>query len=105
MVLYRNGCSRICRNWDEEVQAAIRENSGNGFEAKIRNLAFAASVYHIWMERNCRIFKNARHAWDYVLDRVNESIKDASWNWRASRNYRNWASCNHWGLYDPIILV
>ena len=47
VVLYKNGCSRSCRDWDEEVQAAIKENSGNSFEGKIRNMTFAANVYHM----------------------------------------------------------
>jgi len=105
VVKWRNGITRSNSNWEEEAVNAIKEAKGGSFEARIRSLAIAATVYLIWQERNSRIFKDARHNWEYVLDRVNESIKDASWNWRAERNYRNWTLCKHWGLYDQIILV
>ena len=98
----------MCRpnsNWGNELQWAVEDCRGRSFCAKIRSLSIAAMVYFVWQERNNRIFKDARHSWEYVLTRIAENIRDVSWHWRARREYNNWLVCREWGLADHIILV
>ena len=102
IVQYRNGTRGAGSTWEEEVQNAIKENSGSSFEARIKNLSLVASVYYIWQERNNRIFKNAAHNWEFVMARISDCVKEVSWNWRASRNYKNWAMYKLWGLYEQF---
>ena len=77
---YRNGSSGAGSTWEEEIHNAIKENAGNSFEARIKNLSLAASVYYIWQERNTRIFTNAAHNWEFVIARISDCVKVASWN-------------------------
>ncbi|GAV70349.1 hypothetical protein CFOL_v3_13847, partial [Cephalotus follicularis] len=44
--------------WAEEIQWMVDHTKGNKFPQALRKLVFGATVYHIWMERNRRIFKN-----------------------------------------------
>ncbi|GAV66547.1 hypothetical protein CFOL_v3_10057 [Cephalotus follicularis] len=51
----------ICRPifpWMEEVQWMIEHKKGNKFSEMVRKLALAATIYHIWLERNRRCFNN-----------------------------------------------
>ncbi|GAV77613.1 zf-RVT domain-containing protein, partial [Cephalotus follicularis] len=43
---------RPISQWREEVQWMLDHARGHKFSALVRKLAFAASAYHIWLERN-----------------------------------------------------
>lgn len=45
VVIQRNGISRRCSSWEEEVRIAVGENRGDSFGACVRNLSLAASEY------------------------------------------------------------
>lgn len=85
---------------------------GGSFKAHIRCLTMAATVYHVWeernwsifryeshdwnwvlQERNWSIFRYESHDWNWVLQRIEESIRHAMWDWKAQRNYQNWEAC------------
>lgn len=93
IVRERNDCSASVVNWSDVFQIMVRKGRGGSFCARMKCLTLAAVVYFTWQERNNRIFKDARHSWEYVLVRITENIRDVSWNWRARREYRNWALC------------
>ncbi|GAV93065.1 zf-RVT domain-containing protein, partial [Cephalotus follicularis] len=44
--------------WTEEVDWMITHAPGNTFHHSLRKLAMAATVYHLWIERNNRCFNN-----------------------------------------------
>ena len=72
---------------------------------QIRALSLATTVYYIWMERNGRIFNQRSNTWQVVLQKIDDSLKEATWFWRAKRNYQNWSICREWGLSDCELLV
>lgn len=100
----RSGINRTANTWEDVIRGAVRENTGKSFNACLKNLTLAACVYFIWQERYHRIFKDIRHDWAFVLAKINENVREATWKWRARRDYTNWTLCKEWGLYDPIIL-
>ena len=102
--LRRNGITRIVGGWDEECDLAIREGKGDNFIARIRKLVLFAAVYLIWQERNCRVFQHMGHDWLYVIRRIEEVIREATWFWREKRTYGNWVICREWGLNDCKVL-
>ncbi|GAV83756.1 zf-RVT domain-containing protein, partial [Cephalotus follicularis] len=57
-VLRKCNINRPILTWTEEIQWMAGQTKGNKPPQTIRKLAFGATVYHIWMERNRRIFKN-----------------------------------------------
>lgn len=65
----------------------IQETKGGKFRAKIRKLAFAASIYFVWQEQNWRIFKHAAR------------------DWRAKRDFDSRALCKEGNINDTVVLV
>ncbi|GAV79911.1 zf-RVT domain-containing protein [Cephalotus follicularis] len=50
--------SKPILSWLEEVQWMIEHMKGDNFLEMVRKLALAATVFHIWLERNRRCFNN-----------------------------------------------
>lgn len=51
-------------SWEEELSNAIKDGRGDTFEAKIKCMSRAATVYFIWQEKNA---KDDRHICEYVI--------------------------------------
>ncbi|GAV61082.1 zf-RVT domain-containing protein [Cephalotus follicularis] len=68
--------SRPILPWVEEVLWMTDHSRGHSLPATVRKLALAASVYHIWMERNRRSFKN--HFLP-VLEIIGKIRQDVGW--------------------------
>ncbi|KAJ8570050.1 hypothetical protein K7X08_006627 [Anisodus acutangulus] len=47
---------QVC-NWENETSWAVTHCKGKQPRAEVYRIALASSVYHIWQERNNRIFK------------------------------------------------
>ncbi|GAV82357.1 zf-RVT domain-containing protein [Cephalotus follicularis] len=58
-VLGKCNISRTSLLWSDEVQWMTGHTKGNRYPASLKKLAFAASVYDIWLERNRCCFKNS----------------------------------------------
>ncbi|GAV75791.1 hypothetical protein CFOL_v3_19267, partial [Cephalotus follicularis] len=58
-VLLMCNIARPLLSWAEEVLWMSTHARGSAFHHTVRRLAFAATVYHLWIERNRRCFKNA----------------------------------------------
>lgn len=78
--LHRNGIKREAGSWNQE-------SKGNDFQAKMRRLISAASVYCVWGERNKRSFLNEAQDWEGVLLKIEDIVKTATWKWKAKRNW------------------
>ncbi|XP_060182984.1 uncharacterized protein LOC132612931 [Lycium barbarum] len=62
-VLAWQGIQRIAMPWQQEVFWAICHAKGRTGRAEVYRMALASSVYHIWQERNWRVFqKRSRSA-------------------------------------------
>ncbi|GJV40441.1 RNA-directed DNA polymerase, eukaryota, reverse transcriptase zinc-binding domain protein [Tanacetum coccineum] len=61
---------------NEIVHTLISNGNGSNIRSIIRRLAFAASVYSIWQERNGRIFKESKRSCDEVFKNLVEMIKN-----------------------------
>lgn len=87
------------------ILSVVLEDPQFNFEARIKCLSWAAVAYFVWQERNERTFKNERHHWEVMVEKIGVNIKEVTWQWRASRSYENWLLCREWGLCDQILLV
>lgn len=96
----RNGLTRDTDNWTGESVKAEVETKGKNFQAYLRCLTLAAAVYFTWQERNNRIFSRELHDWQFVLQKIEGLVKEATWDWRAPRTFQNWILCKEWGLCD-----
>lgn len=85
----RNGTCRPELEREYEKVNVIQDVQGASFQAKMCSLALSSTVNQIWKEKNNRIFQLIRHDGNYVISRLKEPVKDASWHWKADRNFRN----------------
>ncbi|GAV93124.1 zf-RVT domain-containing protein, partial [Cephalotus follicularis] len=60
--------------WTDEVEWLITMNAGNRFHQSLRKLAFAATVYHIWIERNNRCFNNLFLPYQEIVLKVRKDV-------------------------------
>lgn len=63
------------------------------------SFGFASAVYHIWRERNTRIFKKTNKEWNVVLKEILDSVSYSAISWRGYKNTRtNWELALNFGL-------
>ncbi|GJX44527.1 RNA-directed DNA polymerase, eukaryota, reverse transcriptase zinc-binding domain protein, partial [Tanacetum coccineum] len=60
----------------EIIQYLIDAGNGNNIKSIIRRIAFAASVYGVWTERNGRIFKDSKRSCDEVVKSIIDTIRN-----------------------------
>ncbi|GAV67318.1 hypothetical protein CFOL_v3_10824 [Cephalotus follicularis] len=91
-------------SWAEEVFWMSTHARGSAFHHTVRRLAFAATVYHLWIERNRRCFKNAFLPCQEIIRLVKQDVcgKLASGNIYPSCE-RYHSLCVNWGV--PFVEV
>ncbi|GAV89881.1 zf-RVT domain-containing protein [Cephalotus follicularis] len=88
--------------WSDEIQWMIDHSRGNKFPQTLRKLAFAATIYHVWMERNRRCFKNNFLNPDHIIHKIQGHVAAKLWSQKnpmvqAGEHYLS-LGCN-WGLF------
>ncbi|KAF8394791.1 hypothetical protein HHK36_018727 [Tetracentron sinense] len=56
--------------WHEEITWVINHFKGQGFVSKIKRLSLCATIYHIWTERNRRIFENHYYPAETIISKI-----------------------------------
>ncbi|GAV85464.1 zf-RVT domain-containing protein [Cephalotus follicularis] len=85
--------------WADEVQWMSTHAKGNAFQYTVRKLAFAAPIYHLWIERNRRCFKNHFLPYQEIVRMVRHDVSGKL----ASRNNsqtckQHHSFCVNWGI-------
>ncbi|GJX72998.1 reverse transcriptase zinc-binding domain-containing protein [Tanacetum coccineum] len=57
------------------TQFLIDAGNGNNIKSIIRRVAFSASIYNIWQERNGRIFRDVKRSCEDVFNKIVDTIK------------------------------
>ncbi|GAA0180404.1 hypothetical protein LIER_30102 [Lithospermum erythrorhizon] len=80
-VLRRLKGYRDSREWSFEGEWCSREFKSKSFRSTLGRVAVCCTVYHIWMERNMRIFTQEQHTREQVINRICNvvSVKASSW--------------------------
>ncbi|WMV25007.1 hypothetical protein MTR67_018392 [Solanum verrucosum] len=58
---------RNAMNWTEGVQWGMQYMKGKSSKALMYRMAMSNVVYHIWLERNARIFKQQQKPASYLI--------------------------------------
>lgn len=69
-----------------ELNWVIRFCRGKGFRTLLFKLVLAAGVYHIWMERNSRVFGGRPRSSDDVFSGINDNIRLRVCIWKLFPN-------------------
>ncbi|GAV67082.1 hypothetical protein CFOL_v3_10591 [Cephalotus follicularis] len=85
--------------WADEVEWMCANASGNQFHQTLRKLALAASIYHLWIERNNRCFKNHFLPYQDIVQNVRQDVSDklALGN-NAKKCDQHHSLCLSWGI-------
>ncbi|GAV93081.1 zf-RVT domain-containing protein [Cephalotus follicularis] len=90
---------RMVLPWEDEIQWMLAHSKGNHFPGTVLKLAFAASIYHIWLERNRRCFNNRFLPYPEIVRKVKLDVTGrlASGN-NAQRCDQHHSLCVNWGI-------
>ncbi|XP_074313996.1 uncharacterized protein LOC141649201 [Silene latifolia] len=58
------------RNMRKELQWIARFQKRKHWKARLYSSSLAATVYCLWEERNCRLFREEEHSSEYILKRI-----------------------------------
>ncbi|XP_059658744.1 uncharacterized protein LOC132305074 [Cornus florida] len=73
----QNACSFYTRSqWIDFIFWASRHWSSKSIANAINKLALSTSIYHIWAERNSRIFKDISSSQNSILFKITTSIRE-----------------------------
>ncbi|GAV67837.1 zf-RVT domain-containing protein, partial [Cephalotus follicularis] len=90
---------RPISHWSDEVQWMLDHARGHKFPTRVRKLAFAASVYHIWLERNRRCFKNEFMPAKEVINRIKHDVALKLWLGRKLKRCEwHHSLCENWDI-------
>ncbi|XP_047309745.1 uncharacterized protein LOC124913184 [Impatiens glandulifera] len=91
-------------SWDEIIVAARIKAKGNRFPANVFKCGFTSIVYHVWAERNARVFGRVRRDIEYVWrDIVFDCGALIGTCRRIPKGEREWTLCREWKIdYDKV---
>ncbi|KAF7125002.1 hypothetical protein RHSIM_Rhsim12G0092100 [Rhododendron simsii] len=75
-LLGRNLVLRQPNSWDYELVWVVKHCKVKGFRSAIYKLSLAAAIYHIWLERNSRVFTQKCSSQDLVVKAIVAKIRD-----------------------------
>ncbi|KAI8570892.1 hypothetical protein RHMOL_Rhmol01G0074200 [Rhododendron molle] len=93
--------------WDfnSEFQWGLLHSKGGSMRSTLFKLCFAASVYHLWKERNGRIFQQLDHDHSAVEKLILEEVKSCTSSWRHEiKSPDNFRVCSDWRITDSVFL-
>ena len=75
MILTLCGQNRMIGGWSEELQWAIKNIKGRTLVYTILRVAWKAFIYHVWKERNRRLFGNSIESSIQVMERIKDAVR------------------------------
>ncbi|WMV24896.1 hypothetical protein MTR67_018281 [Solanum verrucosum] len=77
------GVQHTGMKWHEEVQWAIKYMKGRNSIAQVYRMCLAGTIYHVWIERNCRIFQTKQRSEEFMIRHIIREIHGiGSQQWR-----------------------
>jgi hypothetical protein len=85
--------------WDGVIDGGIRELQTRNFRASICNLALAATVYYVWLQRNARIYKGHIKPEEGIILSIKWDIKArVQFCSKVKLSVQNKVLCANWGI-------
>ena len=86
-------------HWSAELKWAIKKLKGKSLIAIILRLAWRAAIYHIWRERNGRLYGQNSEAPSQIVKRIQFDVRIRTVGLKNIVNDSvNRMLCNNWGL-------
>ena len=100
MILSLCEISRVIGSCSEELQWAIQNLKGKQWVSSLLRIAWKAYIYHVWKERNGRLYGNSTETSLQVLEHIKEVIRIKLARLRFPATAFNRRLCNRWGLLN-----
>ena len=98
-ILQLCGLSRRVRSWSEELAWAIMKLRGKALLSIVMRLAWRASIYYIWRERNRRMHGQIPDNAAKIVEQVKKDIRFRTISLKNIVNDPvNCSICSNWGL-------
>ena len=105
IVLSLSGLHRVVLYWQREFTCTAQRLRGKAFISKILMIVWNACIYHIWKERNNRIFKQKKESPEQILEYIKVSIRLRLAGLKSVVvDTVNVSLCNSWCLFDSIFV-
>lgn len=96
--------SRQIGTWQDEVKWMVQVCKKDSLSVFIIKIGFAASVYHIWLERNNRVHGGRPKDEERIIDSIKWEVKYRSQKLqKVENNLRNRNMCSRWDIDDCIL--
>ena len=69
------GLNRRIVSWNEELEWATKKIKGKALLSIVLRLAWKASIYHIWRERNRRMHDSIPVAAEQIVEHVKDDVR------------------------------
>ena len=102
-MLRKCGLGRESLGWEGELQWAAKKLKGKAMISTLLRVGWNAFVYHIWRERNCRIFQQKAETNMKILEDIREVMMYRLVKLsKVNADDVNIALYRAWGLFDKI---
>jgi hypothetical protein len=83
-------------DWELLISWAIKNLKGRSFRASICKVAWWAMVYHIWIERNSRIYDDNVRTEEHLIKDIRRDVKARLESAKGRDNILHRVLCNNW---------
>ena len=98
------GNIRHPRNWENEF-LWVTATKGKSFCAILKRIAWGATIYHLWRQRNSRVYENIFTPADAIFHIICNDVRlRVSSFQKVADNPRNRAMCERWSLPLNILV-
>ena len=75
MILSLCGLSKVNGSWTEELQCVVQNLKGKKLISSLLHVAWKAFIYHVWREKNQRLYKHSTETTMQILEHIKEVIQ------------------------------
>ncbi|XP_039006662.1 uncharacterized protein LOC120134275 [Hibiscus syriacus] len=75
VVLGLCGIHSIADSWDQRLNWLVVSMKGKSLRTRILKLAWTGFLYHVWEERNFRLFRGISRSSEDTVKRIKEAVK------------------------------
>ena len=73
-----------CTSWQAHMDKALHLFKGVQLQARVGQIAFAATVYCIWQERNMRVFSGRFRTVDVIVHDIENYVRAKTYKWQVN---------------------
>ncbi|KAG5563563.1 hypothetical protein RHGRI_006110 [Rhododendron griersonianum] len=100
----RNNVCRVPSCLAQELEWSVQNKWGDGMHNCLYKLSLAATLYHLWRERNFRVFQNKKVDPGMVVQQIVSDLRCCMSAWKnVKRTLSNQRLCQWWHVSWNIL--